>query len=101
MTSRELIARIGNDYRLNVHATPGAKREQVGGQFDGALKVSVTSAADKGKANEAITKLLAAELGVKAWQITLQTGATNRRKVFLISDADEGLVALVATLARS
>lgn len=73
--------------RVFVHATAGAKRNQVGGAHDGALRVAVTAPADHGKANRAIVKLLAKTIGVKVHQVTLVRGHTNRRKVFEI-DAD-------------
>tara|TARA_R110002111_G_scaffold72693_1_gene116335 strand:- start:207 stop:497 length:291 start_codon:yes stop_codon:yes gene_type:complete len=71
-------------YRLEVHATPSARSNKVGGQHDGALRVSVTAVADKGKANTAIAKLLAKTLGISRSSIEMVSGQTNRRKVFQI-----------------
>ncbi len=70
--------------RVSIHATPGAKLNQVGGSYDGALRIAVTAKADKGKANQAIAKVLAGAVGVKLSQIRLISGQTNRRKVFEI-----------------
>ncbi|MGI9472090.1 MAG: DUF167 domain-containing protein, partial [Rubripirellula sp.] len=47
------------EYRIPIHASPGAKRNRVGGEHDGAPRISVTAAADKGRANRAIIQLLA------------------------------------------
>ena len=55
--------------RIAVHATTGARRIHVGGSHDGALRVSVTAPADKGRANRAIAKALAAALDLKPAQI--------------------------------
>ncbi|TWU48590.1 hypothetical protein Poly51_44900 [Rubripirellula tenax] len=77
--------------RIVVHATASARRNHVGGCHDGSLRVSVTAVADKGKANQAITKLLAKTLGITASQIELTSGHTNRRKVFEIHDAPANL----------
>lgn len=73
---------------LPVKAHPGAKKSGITGEHAGALKVSVTQAPEKGKANEAIIKLLANELRLKKAQITLASGATSTSKQFVIADAD-------------
>ena len=65
-------------------AHPGAKRDGIIGERAGALRVAVTAAPEKGKANEAIQSVLAEALGCKANQITLLSGETSRRKRFLI-----------------
>jgi uncharacterized protein len=70
---------------LPVLAHPGAKRAGVFGERAGSLRVAVTTAPDKGKANVAIQSVLAVALGCKANQITLLSGETSRRKRFLIA----------------
>lgn len=65
-----------------VRAHPGARREGLAGIHDGMLKVEVTAAPEKGKANKAIAKLLAKTLGVATGAIVLLSGDTNSRKRF-------------------
>ena len=69
---------------LPVKARPGARRNAIDGVHAGALKVSVTQAAEKGKANAAIIALLAKEIGVSKSAIQLSSGATNSQKNFLV-----------------
>jgi hypothetical protein len=69
---------------LPVRAQPGARRNEVRGVQDGALKVCVTQAPEKGKANKAIAEVLAKWLGVKKSQIELIAGETSSQKKFLI-----------------
>jgi uncharacterized protein (TIGR00251 family) len=69
---------------LPVRAQPGARRNGLGGEHDGHLKVSVTQAPEKGKANQAIVKVLCDQLGLRKSQIELLTGETASRKRFLI-----------------
>ncbi len=95
-----MITQVGADFRLAVHATAGAKREAVGGMHDDALRVAVTVAPDKGRANEAIVKALAAALELKPWQIKLHSGPTNRRKMFHITDAPPDIIKRVTALAK-
>lgn len=69
---------------LPVRAQPGARRNEIRGQQQGALKVSVTQVAEKGKANKALAELLGRALGLRASQIELLSGATASQKRFLI-----------------
>jgi hypothetical protein len=84
--------------RIAVHATPGARRNHVGGCHDGALRVSVTAPADKGRANKAIAKELAQALGLKPTQLELISGQTHRRKVFAVARAPSGLERRISDL---
>ncbi len=76
---------------LAVRAQAGARKNGVTGVHDGRLKVAVTQAPEKGKANEAIAKVLAAALGLKKSQIELAAGPTSPQKRFRITGitADE------------
>ena len=69
---------------LLVRAQPGARRNEVRGVQDGALKVCVTQAPEKGKANKAIVEVLAKWLGVRKSQIELISGETASQKKFLV-----------------
>jgi uncharacterized protein YggU (UPF0235/DUF167 family) len=69
---------------LPVVAQPGAKRNAILGERAGALRVAVSAAPEKGKANEAIQGVLAAALDWRAARISLVAGATSRRKHFVV-----------------
>ena len=69
---------------LPVKAQPGAKRDAVLGERAEALRVAVTAAPERGKANEAIADLLAKVLKLKGSQVSLLSGETAREKKFLI-----------------
>ncbi len=71
---------------LPVQAQPRARKNVIAGWHAGRLKVSVTQAPEKGKANQALIKLLAKSLGIKRGQIRLVTGETSTQKVFCISE---------------
>jgi len=73
---------------LPVRAQPRARKNAIVGAHAGCLKVAVTQAPEKGKANEAVVKVLAAGLNIRKQQITLIGGATSRQKTFLISGID-------------
>jgi len=79
---------------LPVKAQAGARQNAIRGEQNGMLKVSVTQAPEKGKANQAIIEVLAKTLDLKRSQIELVIGETASQKKFLIRDC------LLANLAR-
>jgi uncharacterized protein (TIGR00251 family) len=70
---------------IAVNVRPKAKREGISGIHDGALKVGVNAPPEKGKANASVAALLAETFGVAKENIVLQSGATSRKKRFLIT----------------
>jgi uncharacterized protein (TIGR00251 family) len=69
---------------LPVRAQPGARREGVQGEQNGALKVAVSAPPQDGRANQALVEVLREALGLKRAQVELLGGATGRDKRFLI-----------------
>jgi uncharacterized protein len=82
------LEQTANGLVLPVKAQPGARRNGVTGVHDGALKVAVSQAPEKGKATAAIMNVLAESLGIKKNQIELLSGQTSTQKRFLIRDID-------------
>jgi uncharacterized protein len=70
---------------LPVQAQPGARKNGLSGVHNGRLKVSCTQAPEKGKANKALIRVLAAALMLNRSQIRLHAGETISSKVFLVS----------------
>lgn len=73
---------------IPVQAQPGARKNGVVGEHAGRLKVAVTQAPEKGKANQALIEVLADALGVKRSQISLVSGESSGKKKFLVTGAD-------------
>lgn len=71
---------------LPVKAQPGARKNGILGVRAEALRVAVTAAPERGKANEAIALVLAEALNLKGSQVRLLSGETSREKRFLIED---------------
>jgi len=69
---------------LKVRAVPGASRERVVGVLGDALKVSVSAAPEKGKANKRILAVLAAGLDLASGDLELVGGQTARDKRVLV-----------------
>lgn len=84
MTADEMSETHAEGVVLSVRAHAGARRSELREGQDGVLRVSVTQAPEKGKANKAIIELLARELGLKKSQIELVAGQASPQKRFLI-----------------
>jgi uncharacterized protein len=69
---------------LPVQAHAGARKNGVLGERNGMLRVAVTAAPEKGKANQAIAAVLSKALGVAKSSIELVSGATSAKKQFLV-----------------
>lgn len=65
---------------LLVSVMPNAKRTQVAGLHDGALRVRLAAPPVEGRANEALVEWLAGELAIARREVVLRHGASGRRK---------------------
>ncbi len=71
---------------LMVRAQPNARKNGILGERAGALRIGVTVAPEKGKANLAIAEVLAEAIGCRSSSLVLLAGETSREKRFLILD---------------
>jgi len=71
---------------LKVKVTPGARQSTIGEWQGDVLRVKVREPAEKGRANDAVARLLAKRAGVPPTSVVLKRGATSREKLFSIED---------------
>ncbi len=69
---------------LDISVSPNAKRTEVVGWHDGALRIRLAAPPVDGAANEALRKWLAKALGLPQSKVALMRGASGRRKQWLI-----------------
>lgn len=74
----------GDAVLLPVRAQPKSSRNKIDGIHAGRLKVCVTQAPEKGKANKALLKVLQNGLQLKRSQIELCKGETAGLKIFRV-----------------
>ncbi|MEK6720293.1 MAG: DUF167 domain-containing protein [Chloroflexota bacterium] len=67
--------------RIAVLLTPRGGADRIDGVVEGRLRVRVAAAPVDGAANEALLRVIAAELGVPRTSLRLVSGGTGRRKV--------------------
>lgn len=86
---------VAGGVQLTVKVSPGASRDRIAGVMaDGAIKVQVRAAPERGKANEAVIALLADWLGIGRGQITILRGQTSSRKVILLAGVNPEAIRL-------
>ena len=71
--------------QLAVKVVPGTSRDRVAGRYGDGIKIQTSAPPEGGKANAAVTKILAQFLGVKPAQVQLASPPANPRKQFRIS----------------
>jgi uncharacterized protein len=74
--------------RISVRVQPSARRDELIGIRDGVLTVRVTAPAIKGRANEALTRLLAKRLAVSRSAVTVIRGHRSRDKLVQVEGLD-------------
>ncbi|MFN7132284.1 MAG: DUF167 domain-containing protein [Myxococcales bacterium] len=78
--SHPWLRELAGGVELAILAQPRASRSRVLGEHDGRLKVQLAAPPVDGEANAALLALLASVLGVPGRALTLEAGATGRRK---------------------
>ena len=74
---------------LRVHIVPNAKINKVSGEYNNAIKIKLRAPAVEGKANGALRRFLAEELGTSQHAIILERGERSRDKVIRIDGLSE------------
>jgi uncharacterized protein len=69
---------------IRIRAQTRARRTAILGQREGALRIAVTAAPEKGKANQQIITLLGKTFSLTKSSVELIAGRTSRHKQFLL-----------------
>jgi uncharacterized protein (TIGR00251 family) len=75
--------------RITVRVSAGAREDSIIGWRDDVLRVRVHAAAEQGKANVAVCRLIAKALGLPASSVSIARGATAREKSLIIEGIDD------------
>jgi uncharacterized protein (TIGR00251 family) len=85
---------------IRLKVVPGAGREGISRGADGGLRLAVTAAPERGKANAAAAALLARALGVPKSSVAVVQGATARDKTLRITGNAGTLAPRIEALGR-
>jgi uncharacterized protein (TIGR00251 family) len=67
--------------RLKIKVIPGASRIAISGWLEDTLKIHVSAAPERGKANKAVVALLCKTLGLQRNSVRVVQGLTSQTKV--------------------
>ncbi len=82
-----MIEAVPGGVRILVKIHCQAGRDRVDGVQAGRVKISVTAAPEKGKANKAVLKVLSEALGVPRSALTIVSGEASREKTVVAQGA--------------
>lgn len=80
------------DTELTVRLQPRARKNAVGEERDGVLRISVAAAPVDGRANAALCKLIAKRAGVARGRVTIVRGDRWREKVVRVEGLERAEV---------
>jgi uncharacterized protein (TIGR00251 family) len=82
--TKDWCAAVPGGVRLAVQIQPNAKKTEVVGVLDDALKIKLQAAPIEGKANEALVRWVASTLSVPRSAVEITHGLTNKRKLIVV-----------------
>src|ERR1700748_1005951 len=97
-TESSCLSVHGNDVLLQLSVMPNARRTEVDGLHDGALRVRLAAPPIDGRANEALIAWLARSLGVAKRDVDVLRGESSRRKQVAIAVSRDVAAAWLAAL---
>lgn len=83
--SKEWCSALPTGVRLTVQITPNAKKSEVIGILDDALKIKLQAHPIDGKANEALIRFIANILGLPRRAITITHGHQSKHKLLEVT----------------
>jgi len=83
--SRDWCNATPDGVRLTVQVVPNARKTEIVGVVDDALKIRLQAQPIEGRANEALVRFLAAMLQTPRSAVTVLHGATGRRKIVAVA----------------
>ena len=69
---------------IAIKAVPGASRDKISGPLANRLKITTSTAPEKGRANQAIGRTIAKAFNIDKRNVEIVGGLTNPQKEFLI-----------------
>lgn len=75
-----IIEQVEGGVIFDAKIVPASSRTKISGPLDGMIKIKISAAPEKGKANRCLIDFLGKHLGVKKTDITIIAGETNQVK---------------------
>ena len=95
-----MLNEVAGGLRLRVYVQPGARKNQIVGLHDQALKIKIAAPPEDGRANAELCEFLAEFCGVAMSRVHVVSGLSSRRKMVLIEADPAGAAALGDLFAK-
>lgn len=76
-------------YLISVWVQPGARKNEIAGEYQRCLKIRLQAPPVDNKANKALLSFLASKMGIKKGALDLVSGQTARKKVIRLDPSQE------------
>lgn len=86
------IRKTPNGYLLSVYVHPGAGRDEICGVYNDSMKIRISAAPVKNRANLAIQKFLSRKLGLSPSNIRIVRGKQSRNKTILLESYNRSII---------
>jgi hypothetical protein len=83
----DCLKSVRGGVEITVKVVPGSSRDRIVGVLGDALKIQVAAPPEKGRANQAVIKLLAEALNASSKDVEVIAGETSPRKVIRVRGA--------------
>ena len=80
-----ILHEVANGVRIRLRVKPGGRVDRLIGPHDGALKLEVRAAPERGRANDAVDRLLADRLGLSRSDVDVVAGRSSQDKTVAVS----------------
>lgn len=84
------VVEENGEVTFSVRVTPRSSRSEIVGEFDGAVKVRLSSPPVDGAANAELIKLFAKKLGVARSAVAIVSGETSKTKRLRVTGVTAG-----------
>jgi uncharacterized protein (TIGR00251 family) len=79
------ILQTGKGVSLRLRVKPGGRQQRIIGAYGGALKLEVSAAPEKGRANTAVIRLLSEVFGIGRDRVEIVAGASSQDKIAVLT----------------
>ncbi|WP_084641745.1 DUF167 domain-containing protein [Pseudodesulfovibrio hydrargyri] len=83
------VSKRESGWSLDVWAQPGARKDEIAGEYQGCLKVRLRAPAVDNKANKGLVAYIARLLRLKKSQVEITSGHSSRKKNLALNTAGE------------
>ncbi len=91
----------GDKILINVYVNPNAKKDEISGLYNNALKIKISSPAIDGKANKNLINFLAKFFEISKNKVSIEKGEKSKNKVVAINMVNDEIIKKLEEVANA